>query len=206
MVYDLSDLGPWYCIKLFIKKERRISVSKLKNLIYRLRGEVSTEVLVSQGMKVGKNFERMNNVLIDDSHAWLIEIGDDVTLAPRVHILAHDASTKKHLGYTKIGCVTIGNNVFIGAESVVLPGVNIGDNAIIGANSTVTHDVPSGYVVVGSPACVICTTEEYLQKQKERMLSLPVYGEEYTMRKSITSEMKQKQRDEVKKSGGGFVK
>ena len=42
-----------------------------------------------------------------------------MTLAPRVHILAHDASTKNYLNFTKIGRVNIGNNVFIGAESVV---------------------------------------------------------------------------------------
>ena len=68
----------------------------LKSLIYRLRGEVTTQELVNRGLKVGKNFSRMNQAIIDDSHTWLIEIGDDVTLAPRVHILAHDASTKPY--------------------------------------------------------------------------------------------------------------
>ena len=87
----------------------------LKELIYRLRGECTTEKLIKMGMTVGKNFKRLNNVLIDDSHAWLITIGDNVTPAPRVHILAHDASTKNLIGYTKIGTVSIGNNVFIGS-------------------------------------------------------------------------------------------
>ncbi len=80
-------------------------MSLLKEIIFRIRGEWSTKKLIKQGMVIGKNFERLNNVLIDDSHCWLIEIGDNVTLAPRVHILAHDASTKMFLGYTKIGCV-----------------------------------------------------------------------------------------------------
>jgi acetyltransferase-like isoleucine patch superfamily enzyme len=51
-------------------------------------------------------------VIIDYSHYWHITIGENVTIAPRVHILAHDASTKLHLGYTKIGKVDIGNNNF----------------------------------------------------------------------------------------------
>ena len=167
-------------------------------MIYRLRGEVSTETLIKQGMKVGKNFLRMNNVLIDDSHAWLIEIGDNVTLAPRVHILAHDASTKNYLGYTKIGCVTIGSNVFIGAESVILPNVSIGNNVIIGANSTVTHDIPDGTVVCGSPARAICKLEEYLERHEKMINSGHVYDDSFTLRRHISDEMKKKQKCELR--------
>lgn len=169
----------------------------LRDIKYRLRGEASTERLIEQGMTVGKNFERLNNVLIDDSHAWLIEIGDNVTLAPRVHILAHDASTKKFLGYTKIGRVTIGNNVFIGAEAVVLPGVTIGNNVVIGANSTVTHDIPDNTVAVGSPARVLCSLDDYLNKEKKLMEQNPVYGEDYTLRGNITMEKRMKQKNDL---------
>ena len=124
----------------------------IKEILYRIRGEFTTEKLISMGMKVGKNFKRLNGVILDPSHCWLIEIGDNVTMAPNVHVLCHDASTKQFLGYTKIGRVNIGNNVFIGAETVILPGVNIGNNVVIGANSTVTKDIPDGVVVAGSPA------------------------------------------------------
>jgi maltose O-acetyltransferase len=115
-------------------------------------------------------------------------------MAPRVHILCHDASTKKFLNYTKIGRVTIGNNVFIGAETVVLPGVTIGSNVIIGANSTVTHDVPDGTVVAGSPARVLCSLEEYLQKEKARMATAPCYGEEYTLRQDVSMDKRMEQK------------
>ena len=169
----------------------------IKEWIYRLRGEYTTEKLISMGMKVGKNFGRLNGVILDPSHCWLIEIGDDVTLAPRVHILCHDASTKAFMNYTKVGNVTIGNRVFIGAESVVLPGVTIGDDVVIGANSTVTHDIPTNSVAVGSPARVICTLEEYIQKEKERMKSAPVYDESYTLRKDIPMELRLKQKEEL---------
>ena len=166
----------------------------IKEFLYRLRGEYTTEKLISMGMTVGKNFGRLNGVILDPSHCWLITIGDNVTMAPRVHILCHDASTKTFLNYTKIGRVTIGDNVFIGAESVVLPGVTIGSNVIIGANSTVTHDIPDGVVVAGSPARVICTLEEYLDKERSRMESAPCYSEEYTLRQNVSLEKRMEQK------------
>lgn len=169
-------------------------MSLVKELLYRLRGEYTTEKLISMGMKVGKNFVRLNGVILDPSHCWLIEIGDNVTMAPRVHILCHDASTKTFLNYTKIGRVTIGDNVFIGAESVLLPDVTIGSNVIIGANSTVTHDVPDNTVVAGSPARVLCSLDEYLAKEKTRMETAPCYGEDYTLRKDVSMEKRMEQK------------
>ena len=169
-------------------------MNPLKEFLYRLRGEYTTEKLISMGMKVGKNFGRLKGVILDPSHCWLIEIGDNVTMAPRVHVLCHDASTKPFLNYTKIGRVTIGDNVFIGAESVIMPGVTIGSNVVIGANSTVTHDVADGTVVAGCPARVICTLEEYLHKERTRMESAPCYGEEYTLRQNVSMEKRMEQK------------
>lgn len=169
----------------------------LKELVYRLRGEYTTEKLVSMGMVVGKNFKRLNGVILDSSHCWLIEIGDDVTMAPRVHILCHDASTKTFLNYTKIGRVSIGNRVFIGAASIVLPGVTIGNDVVIGAGSVVTHDVPDGVVVVGNPARVVCSLEQYLRKERARMEGSPCYGEEYTLRKAVPMELRLSQKSEL---------
>ena len=150
------------------------------------------------GLKVGDGFNRLNGVILDPAHCWLIDIGKNVTLAPRVHILCHDASTKQYLGYTKIGRVKIGNSVFIGAGTVVLPGVTIGDNVIIGANSTITHDIPSNSVVAGSPAKKICSLEEYLNKERERMKNSVCYGEEYTLRRNVSMEKRMQQKDELK--------
>ena len=128
---------------------------QIKELIYRLRGEYTTEKLIKMGLKVGKNFKRLNGVILDPSHCWLISIGDNVTMAPRVHILAHDASTKFFLNYTKIGRVIIGNNVFIGAESIILPNITIGDNVIIGAGNIVTKDIPPNSIYAGNPAKIV---------------------------------------------------
>jgi len=90
-------------------------------------------------------------------------------LAPRVHILAHDASTFTFLGKTRVGNVQIGNDVFIGASAIVLPGVTIGNRVIVGAGSIITKDIPSNSVAVGNPARVICTLDEYIEKEKARM-------------------------------------
>lgn len=167
----------------------------IKNIIYRLRGEVTTEQLIKKGLKVGKKFSRQNNVIIDPGHCWLITIGDNVTLAPRVHILAHDASTKTFLNYTKVGKVKIGNNVFVGASTVILPGVTIGDNVIIGAGSVVTKDIPSNVVFAGVPASKLCDLDVYLEKMKNLMKDTHVFDEEYTERGGIDSLKK----DEMKR-------
>lgn len=176
----------------------------IKELIYRFRGECTTEKLIKMGMKVGENFGRLNGVILDPSHCWLIEIGDNVTLAPRVHILCHDASTKLFLDHTKIGRVVIGNNVFIGAESVVLPNTKIGNNVIVGANSTVTKDIPDNVVVAGNPAKVICTLDEYLERNKKDMKTASCYDESYTLRGNLTEEKKQQMVSELQQ-GIGYI-
>lgn len=177
----------------------------IKEFLYRFRGEYTTEQLIKMGMKVGENFNRLNGVILDPGHCWLIEIGDNVTIAPRVHILCHDASTKQFLNYTKIGRVNIGNNVFIGAESVVLPGVTIGSNVVIGANSTVTHNIPDNSVVVGSPARVICSLEEYIEKERKCMEKSPCYGEEYTLRENVAMEKRMEQKKDLKEKIGYII-
>lgn len=156
-----------------------------------LRGEQNLEKLVKRGLKVGKNFKRMGGVIIDPSHCWHIEIGDDVTLAPRVHILAHDASTHVFTGYTKVGNVKIGSRVFIGASTIVLPGVTIGDDVVIGAGCVVSKNIPSGSVAVGSPAKVICSLEDYLTKERSSMNDENCFGEEYTVRGGVSNGMKE---------------
>ncbi len=145
---------------------------------------------IKRGLTVGKNFHMLADVTIDYAHVWHIEIGDDVTLAPRVYILAHDASMKMHLNYTRIGKVKIGNRVFVGAGSIILPGVTIGSNVVIGAGSVVSRDIPDGHVAAGNPARVLCTLDAFLQKRRKEMETYPCFGEEYTLRANVTAEMK----------------
>lgn len=174
--------------------------------VMRLRSEISTEDLIALGLTVGENFSRQEKTLIDQSHCWLITIGDDVTLAPRAHILAHDASTKKALGYTRIGVVNIGNNVFIGASSTILPGVNIGNNVVIGANSVVSRDIPDNSVAIGNPAKVICTYDEFVSRKKKELENNPCFDESYTLRNpKISEDMKKEMKEKLEKSKIGYV-
>ncbi|MEE0522134.1 MAG: DapH/DapD/GlmU-related protein [Bacteroidaceae bacterium] len=103
------------------------------------------DIAISNGLKMGKDCHVMGECIIDPGHCWLISIGDRVTLAPRVHILAHDASTKRELGQTRLGCVSIGDDVFIGAGSIILPGIRIGNKVVIGAGSVVSRSIPDKF-------------------------------------------------------------
>lgn len=111
----------------------------------------------------------MGGVIIDPSHCYHITIGDNVILAPRVHILAHDSSFGLYTGKTRAANVMIGNDVFVGAGSIILPGVHIGSRVIIGAGSIVTKDIPANSVAAGNPARVICDIDAYLEKEKAKM-------------------------------------
>lgn len=178
----------------------------LKKLVARLRGEQNIDKLVRRGLKIGKGC-KLGSCIIDPSHCFHITIGDNVTFGPRVHILAHDASTKFFLDYTRVANVSIGSNVFIGAHSIVLPGVTIGDNVIIGAGSVVSRDIPPDSVAVGVPARVIKPLAEYLEAKKKEMSADILFGDEYTLRNpNFSVEHKQKIVDACNKFGQIYVK
>ncbi len=118
---------------------------------------------------------KYNNSLIDSLVPQLIEIGDNFISAPGSVILSHDASLLVHFNQYRVEKTVIGNNVFLGANAVVLAGVKIGDGAIIGAGSIVTKDVTENSVVAGNPARHISTVKEYHQKciDKSVLLTAP---------------------------------
>ena len=171
-------------------------------MIYRFFYPLSlVEMYKRMGVEIGEDCKFQFEVNIDYSHYWLITIGNKVTLAPRVHILAHDASTKHPLGYAKIAKVKIEDNVFVGAGTIILPGVTIGKNSIIGAGSVVSKSIPENVVAVGNPAKVITTVEAYLEKQKKIMQTSPVYDASFTLGQ-ITPQKKQQMIDEIGENAG----
>ncbi|MEL7669221.1 acyltransferase [Methanobacterium sp.] len=117
------------------------------------------------GIKIGKNVD-MYGVSIDSLFPFLVEIGNNCIITGGTKILAHDASLSLFTNQYKVGKVTIYDNVFIGMDTVIMPGVKIGPNAIIGANSIITKTVPPNSVVAGAPARHICTLDEFLDKHK----------------------------------------
>lgn len=169
----------------------------LKTVVQRIIGEVPTSTLEARGMKVGADFNRQQGCYIDPTHCFLIEIGNNVTLSIRVTLMAHDASTKKSLGYTKIGKIHIGDNVFIGANATVLPGVCIGNNSVVGANSVVTKNVPENTVVSGNPARVVCSLSEFQEKNRSIMNEAKVFDRKYRFSKHLTKEQINEMREAV---------
>jgi maltose O-acetyltransferase len=133
------------------------------------RRDAMLEGRVRDGLKLGERVHVGQLCFIDPAHCKHITIGDGATIAARVTILAHDASTKKIIGKTRVAPVWIGRECFIGAGAIILPGVTIGDGAIVGAGSVVTKDVPAGMLVVGNPARVVMSVAELGAKHRERM-------------------------------------
>ncbi|MCH5166335.1 MAG: acyltransferase [Erysipelotrichales bacterium] len=106
----------------------------------------------------------------------MLTIGDNAKITNGVIILTHDYSwsvgsfiSKKTYG--NIRRVIIGNNCFIGMNSIILRGTTIGDNVIIGAGSVVSGKIESNSVYAGNPAKKIMTLDEFISKREEKQLS-----------------------------------
>ena len=105
------------------------------------------------------------------SEPFLVTIGDDVTVTSGVKFITHDGSTclvKDEQGerYQRFARITVGSQVFIGVNSIIMPGVNIGSNVVIGAGSVVTKDIPDNTVAIGVPAKVVSSFDAYHAKIK----------------------------------------
>lgn len=105
---------------------------------------------------IGENFYSNYNLTILDCAA--VEIGDNVMIAPNVSLFTaghpvHFEPRNQLLEYAFP--IKIGNNVWIGGNTVINPGVTIGDNSVIGAGSVVTKDIPANVIAVGNPCKVL---------------------------------------------------
>lgn len=104
---------------------------------------------------IGRNFFANTNLVILDGAK--VTIGDNVFIAPNVGIYTagHPLDVqRRNKGLEYAYPINIGNNVWIGGNTVILPGVNIGDNAVIAAGSVVTGDIPAGALAMGNPCRV----------------------------------------------------
>lgn len=175
----------------------------LKEIMTKIRNKLhpidynSVEYLRSRGVRIGSNVDILDSD-IDFCHGFLVSIGNNVTLTG-ARILAHDASTKKFLGYSKVGRVDIGNNVFIGKGAIILPNTRIGNKVIIGAGCVVAKDVPDNVVIAGNPYKIICTFDEYIEKNQRQMEKSPVYN---TLWDKKTNEEKEQMRRELQDTIG----
>jgi maltose O-acetyltransferase len=154
-------------------------ISKIMNRLRQRKKVEYINTLIQRGMKIGENVDIIDNFFFDPSHCFLISIGDNCTICPNVRLIAHDASTKKILSYTKIGRIDIKENCFIGDSAIVLLNVTIGPNSIVGAGSVVTRDVPPNSIAGGNPARVISSIEEYIKKIKDISNNKKIFDETY---------------------------
>ena len=153
---------------------------KMKEMIKNILGKTGEEVFIEQPFRCdyGKNIEVGNNFFANYNCVILdvakVTIGENVMFAPNVSIYTaghpiHPES--RNSGYEYGIPVTIGNNVWVGGNVVITPGVTIGNNVVIGAGSVVTKDIPDNVIAVDNPCRVIREiTEEdrkYYYKDKE---------------------------------------
>lgn len=153
----------WSMLVLFLKREgfARAEYIRKKNLFGR----------------IGKNCYYHPFTIPAESK--MISMGDNVVLAKGVELITHDMSyallehdeeLTADIGagkypYYKKG-ITIGNNVMIGANSLIMPGVTIGNRVVVGGGTVVTKDVPDGVVVAGVPARIIGDYLEFAKKRR----------------------------------------
>ncbi len=140
-------------------------------IVLLIRGGVAHAKYI--GVRVGKNCRIYTTDF--GTEPFLVTIGDNVTITSKVRFITHDGSTwlmrdKRGRRY-RFAPVSVGNNVFIGTGTVILPGIKIEDNVIIGAGSVVTKSVPQGTVVAGVPAKIINSFDNVKQRMLKENIS-----------------------------------
>ncbi len=149
------------------------SIGKYRKTILKLK----TKYYRSVGTFIGENTYIAPNVYLDVSHKpGKIKIGSNCNITRNVVVLSHTDTRlggprkiwEEYGGERTFGETIIGDNVFIGVNSVIMPGAKIGDNSIIGALSFVRGEIPEGSIAVGNPAKVIGKTMDHVKGQKKK--------------------------------------
>lgn len=135
-----------------------------------------------RGAHLGTGVEFIgSNIHTLGSEPYLVTIGAGTTISEAVLFVTHDGGLrvvrKEHPEAQRFAPIRVGANCFVGARSIVMPGVTIGDNTVIGAGSIVASDIPAGVVAAGAPARVLKTVEEYWDANKDRLVTPPVNTE-----------------------------
>lgn len=146
--------------------------------------EIKIEYYRRKGVKIGDNVRAFSPLL--SAEPYLLEFGNNITISTGVKFTTHDNSVIKVVkNKTDVfGKIIIGNNCFIGQNSLILPGVTIGDNIIIGAGSVVTKSfLENGIIIAGNPAKKIGDINSYNLKIKEYCMNTK--GLSYIEKKSL---------------------
>lgn len=149
-------------------------IRKIKQKIKSKFFKDSLTIALNDGLIVGEGCEIDPSVFFG-SEPYLIKIGNKVRLTKNVQFVTHDGGmwVLRNLKVApmagKFGEIVIKDNVNVGWNSVIMPGVTINENVVVGLGSIVTKDVPPNSVVAGVPAKFICTIDEYYEKNKEKI-------------------------------------
>ena len=141
--------------------------------------EAFVKYLKKKGITIGEGciFFSPNTTYIDIQRPHGMQVGNYVKIASGVSILCHDyarsvlCSLKEYGNVGEFKQTVIGNNVFIGMNSIILMGSKIGNNSIVGAGSIVSGTFPDDSIICGNPAKRICSLDEYYQKRKLKEVS-----------------------------------
>lgn len=129
----------------------------------------------NRGVQIGERCE-IHPSISWGSEPYLISVGDHVRITKNVQFITHDGGVwvlrEKYdcPDADLFGRITVGNNVHIGFNAIIMPGVSIGDDCIIATGAVVTKDVPAGEIWGGVPARFIEKTERYYEKNQSRLI------------------------------------
>ena len=144
----------------YLLKMSRLIRKALRELWVKIILKYKILILRLLGAKIGKRchiYTSLRN--FDKIYTDMIKIGNNVTIAKGVILLCHDMGkdyiNKKEHNNEFVGKINIGNNCFIGMNSIILPNVKIGNNVIIGAGSIVSKNIQDNVIVAGNPARII---------------------------------------------------
>lgn len=158
-------------------------ISKIKNkllqFIYseeKYAKTVAVSLARKKGVMVGEGCRLYSTNF--SSEPYLITIGDNVTVASGVRFLTHDGAVHvirsmddKYKYANILGKIEVGSNVFIGVDSILLPGISIGDNSIIAAGSVVTKSYPQNSVIAGVPSKKIKDLNGYFKDNQSYLVN-----------------------------------
>lgn len=162
---------------------------RISNLIFKIFLKFSSatkraDLMKRKFYKIGDNVELYTTNF--GTEPWLISIGNNVTVAADVAFITHDVSCYNvarfldvEPGYVdKIGSITLDDNCFIGAKSILMPNCSVGKNSIIAAGSVVTKRIPDNEVWGGNPAHYIMSMADYATRVVNKSKDYPWITEE----------------------------
>lgn len=179
-----------------------IKVLLRKLLAHILSNNKYINLLRKDGIKIGDGCVIWKNVVFG-SEPYLVTIGDHCRITDGVKFVTHDGGlwtirniekyNPDHRNYDILKPIVIGNNVHIGWNTIIMPGVHIGNNVVIGCGAIVTKDIPDNSVAVGVPAKVIESLDDYFQKNNSSYIDTTGMSYE-EKRKAVTESLFSKEK------------